>query len=151
MFNASAAFIRLVMEKSGSTRPACTAGFRLMDINRLNGVGAKHPVLQTTQAGLTHFMPGSSVMNNLRLKWRVRMATGLMWLLVIGFDAAVAIIAVNRNMLLVLIPFAIATLVSLGAVWWAQHCNGERAASPPFSGGKITPYSSPARPTKPID
>jgi hypothetical protein len=122
-----------------------------MEINRLYGVSAKHPVLRITQAGLTHFMPGNSAMNKLNLRWRARTATGLMWLLVIGFDAAVAIVAVNRNMPVVLIPFAVATLFSLGAVWWAQRYSGERATSPPFSGGKITPDSSPARPTKPID
>ena len=75
-------------------------------------------------------------MNKLNLKWRVRAVTGLMWLLVVGLDAAAAIIAVNRDKPVVLIPFAIATLVSLGAVWWAQRCNGEVIASPPFSGEK---------------
>jgi len=64
-------------------------------------------------------------MNKLNFKWRIKITTYLMWLLVIGLDAAAALIAVNRNLPVVLIPFAIATLVSFAVGWWAQRCDGD--------------------------
>lgn len=67
-------------------------------------------------------------MNKLNFKWRVKITTYWMWLLLIGLDAAAALIVLHRNMPVVLIPFAIATLVSFGVVWWAQRCDGDLPA-----------------------
>ncbi len=59
-------------------------------------------------------------MDELHLKQRIKMTTDSTGLLLIGCDAAAAMVAANRNTPVVLIPFALATLASFGAIWWAH-------------------------------
>ncbi len=54
------------------------------------------------------------------LKRPGKIAIGFLCLFLIGLAAAV-IVAVNRNIPVVLIPFALATFISFGAIWWAHH------------------------------
>lgn len=100
-----------------------------LDVNPPNGASAKHPVARITEAGSTSHIGEQR-------EWRVKITTGSMCLLMIGSDAAAALIAINRHTPVVLIPFAIATLVSFGAVWWGHRYNGRLTSSPPFSGEK---------------
>ena len=90
-------------------------------------------------------------MGESHLNRRATIVSGLMGLLLIGLDAAAAIVAINRNTPLVLIPFVIATLISCGAIWWAHRPNDELAASPPFCAGKFTPDSSHTYPANSVD
>ena len=84
------------------------------------------------------------------LKRRIKITSKLPWLFLIGLDATAAIVATTRSHPVVLIPFGLATLVTIGMVWWAHRSNN-RLAAPPFGAVKITPDSSHAQQTKPID
>ena len=75
-------------------------------------------------------------MDESNLKRTVRIAIGFLCLFLIGLTAAVVIIAVNRSSPVVLIPFALATLVSFEAIWWAQRRGRKPTASPPVSEDK---------------
>ena len=88
-------------------------------------------------------------MHKIHFKRPVKVASGFVCLFLIGLAAAI-IIAGDRNSLAIRIPFAIATLVSCGAVWWGHHGDRAFTSSAPFGADKITPDSSNARPTKPL-
>ena len=90
-------------------------------------------------------------MDQLHFKRRVHITTGLFGLLLLGLGAAAIIVAVSRSVPVVLIPFAGASLISFGAIWWVHRSSGERAAAPPFGADKIRPPSSDARPANAVD
>ncbi len=90
-------------------------------------------------------------MDKLHFMRGVRITTGLFGLLLLGLDAAAVIVAVSRSTPVAVIPFASASLISFGAIWWAHRFSGERAAIPPFGADKITPHSSDAYPAKAVD
>jgi hypothetical protein len=90
-------------------------------------------------------------MDELHLLRRLQNSTGLLGLLLLGFDAPLVIMAVTRHAPVVLIPFASATLISCVAIWWAHHDDRTRTISAPFGVDKITPDSSDTRPVKAVD
>ena len=73
------------------------------------------------------------------LKPYLKRTTVLTGLLLIGFDAVAILVALTGNAPAVLIPFAGATLISCGAIWWAQRRNANVTMSAPPGTGKDRP------------
>ena len=76
------------------------------------------------------------MIGQIHVKRSVKIAISGLCLSLIGLTAAI-MIAANGNGLIVLIPFALATLVSLGAIWWAQRCTDTRPCLCPRAQAKI--------------
>ena len=90
-------------------------------------------------------------MNSWHSKRRTRITLGLVGVFLLVLGATLLIIVVTRHTPVVLIPFASATFISLGAIWYAHHGDCELSQSPPFGVEKITPNSSDTGSAKPVD